>query len=229
MHTCFQKGMEVPTILLRTIEICGETACGNEVSRSCCFLVFSPLILPATTFKSSESISGSSVLVIPNNQDNRPDEINEFWYIRTTVSSPVLPNSSASYNSEYLSSPSHLPNIDMPQSPLLGSFDPFATHPFTNGSGLVPEAPQPSEYLMPMPSRSAKPAYYASSSYSYTASPASSGASTPASTHASTPMYSPRPLQQAPAGKPIFVPFQRSDTSSPDLVLKKKVPYLAGK
>ncbi|KAJ2925200.1 hypothetical protein H1R20_g11864, partial [Candolleomyces eurysporus] len=112
----------------------------------------------------------------------------------------------------------------MPQSPLLGSFDPFATHPFTNGSGLVPAGPQPSEYLMPMPSRSAKPAYHASASYSYTASPGSSGASTPASTHASTPMHSPRPT----GGKPIFVPFQRSDTSSPELVLKKKVPYLAG-
>jgi hypothetical protein len=30
-------------------------------------------------------------------------------------------------------------------------------------------------------------------------------------------------------GQPIFTPFKRSETSSPELVLKKKVPYLAGK
>lgn len=51
----------------------------RHVGESCCFLVFSRLILLATTFKSSESISGSSVLVTPNNQDNSSDEIE--WFL----------------------------------------------------------------------------------------------------------------------------------------------------
>ncbi|KAF5324503.1 hypothetical protein D9611_004288 [Ephemerocybe angulata] len=111
----------------------------------------------------------------------------------------------------------------MPHSSLPGSFDPFATHPFTNNSGLVPASPQPSQYLMPTPSRGARPAYH--SQFSYATSQSSSGASTPSS-HPTTPMYSPRPQ----AAKPIFTPFQRSDTSSPELVLKKKgATYLVGK
>ncbi|TEB36207.1 hypothetical protein FA13DRAFT_1237645 [Coprinellus micaceus] len=113
----------------------------------------------------------------------------------------------------------------MPQSSLPGSFDPFATHPFTNNSGLFPNTPQPSQYLMPTPSRGGQPpsSYY--SSYSYPASQSSSGSSTPSS-QPMTPLYSPR---AQPMGQPIFTPFKRSETSSPELVLKKKVPYLAGK
>lgn len=169
--------------------------------------------------------SGTSVLDTPTNQDNISDEITRNPYIRPIVSSLLLPNSFASTTTRYLSSHSHLPIIDMSQSSLPGSFDPFATHPFTNNSGLFPESPQPSQYLMPTPSRGGKSSSSHYSAYSYPASHSSSGASTPSS-HPSTPLYSPR---AQPMGQPIFTPYRRSEASSPDLVLKKKVAYLAGK
>ncbi|EAU88228.1 hypothetical protein CC1G_03900 [Coprinopsis cinerea okayama7 len=118
----------------------------------------------------------------------------------------------------------------MASSPL-GSFDPFATHPFTNGSGIIPQAPYPSQYPMQFASAQRQSqTYYPSSPpthySSYAPSSTSSGASTP-STSPSTPLYSPRPHRASPSNaKPIFVPFQRSDASSPELVLKKKVPYM---
>lgn len=38
------------------------------------------------------------------------------------------------------------------KSPLPQSFDPFATHPFTNNSGVMPLPPPPSKYPYPLPS-----------------------------------------------------------------------------
>ncbi|CAA7265437.1 unnamed protein product [Cyclocybe aegerita] len=108
----------------------------------------------------------------------------------------------------------------MPQSPLLASFDPFATHPFTNGSGVPPRPPLPSSYPVPIPSRQAQP-YYGGTITQYP--PLSSSASSTSSSQSSTPLRAPRPQRanspMTPA-RPIFVPF-RKDASSPDLVLKK--------
>ncbi|KAH8108171.1 hypothetical protein BXZ70DRAFT_43669 [Cristinia sonorae] len=100
---------------------------------------------------------------------------------------------------------------------VLASFDPLATHPFTNNSGLMPKPTPPSQYPLPIPS-SAK---------------ASSAPSAPSKQNV-LPVYAPQPKpagqQRLSPGKtntkgPIFVPF-RPERSSPDLddiLLKKKV------
>ncbi|KZP20777.1 hypothetical protein FIBSPDRAFT_861215 [Athelia psychrophila] len=86
----------------------------------------------------------------------------------------------------------------------LSAFDPFATHPFTNNSGLV--------------SRPAKPAQYQ-------AHPSRAPHSAP--TPAQAAPQPRRPPHAKPTGplptQPIFVPF-RQDNSSPDLdaILKKR-------
>ncbi|KAH6918995.1 hypothetical protein BKA70DRAFT_37496 [Coprinopsis sp. MPI-PUGE-AT-0042] len=104
------------------------------------------------------------------------------------------------------------------QSPL-ASFDPFANHPFTNGSGLMPEAPYGSAYPMQFAAARAPKSYYPSPA----SSPAHSGSSTPSSRGQSTPLYSPQAHHGS--SKPIFVPYSRSDASSPELVLRKKAAY----
>lgn len=79
----------------------------------------------------------------------------------------------------------------------LSSFNPFATHSFTNNSGLAPQPPKPSKYPHPIPS---PPHLVAPQTLSQ-------------------PMKSPQPQRggsrNAPT-KPIFVPF-RQDNSSPEL------------
>lgn len=98
------------------------------------------------------------------------------------------------------------------------SFDPFATHPFTNGSGLMPKAPQPYPYPRPIPSAAQNnPQLYAQQPSSVPTM------QTPAQFHAPQPM---RPSShQLASAKPqhVFEPF-KLDRSSPDLqdVLAKK-------
>ncbi|KAG9226435.1 hypothetical protein CCMSSC00406_0003314 [Pleurotus cornucopiae] len=98
----------------------------------------------------------------------------------------------------------------MAQSSLLDSFDPFATHPFTNISGVIPQPPAPSRYAIPQRPRAST-------------SQTSSAASSPSSSQGSSPTLQspqPRPFASSPP-QPVFVPF-RQESSSPDLVLKKK-------
>ncbi|KAI8998995.1 hypothetical protein BD414DRAFT_476652 [Trametes punicea] len=99
---------------------------------------------------------------------------------------------------------------------VLASFDPLATHPFTNNSGLLPKPAPPSHYPHPHPSPSK-------------AAPASNGASQ--GPIILTTVHAPQPKRASPSKssssgpKPIFVPF-RPERSSPDLediLLKKKV------
>lgn len=89
----------------------------------------------------------------------------------------------------------------MTRSHLLDSFDPFATHPFTNNSGLKPLPPSPS--LSPVLMPSDLPTSSSSAPNLHTSQPVP----LPSSPQATTP--------------PIFVPYRR-DTSSPELVLRKK-------
>ncbi|EMD34456.1 hypothetical protein CERSUDRAFT_117310 [Gelatoporia subvermispora B] len=102
------------------------------------------------------------------------------------------------------------------QSPsTLTSFDPLATHPFTNNSGLLPKPVAPSQFPHHVPVAAKSPH-------------TSSASRAPA--HAA-PIQSPTPKRGASAksgpgaAKPIFTPF-RPERSSPDLddiLLKKKV------
>ena len=97
------------------------------------------------------------------------------------------------------------------RSPLLDSFDPFATHPFTNNSGLEPPPPLPSSY----PS---------SISPTQSINSLSSESRTPSFSKLQKQPVSPPSSPQANA--PIFVLFRAEsvDTSDLelDLILKKK-------
>ncbi|KZT74010.1 hypothetical protein DAEQUDRAFT_284947 [Daedalea quercina L-15889] len=98
------------------------------------------------------------------------------------------------------------------------SFDPLATHPFTNNSGLLPKPAAPSQFPHPIPA------------------PLKADAatvlvpSTPHSIRAPQPRKAPSPSKSSAHStsggpKPIFVPF-RPERSSPeldDILLKKKV------
>ncbi|OJT11130.1 hypothetical protein TRAPUB_12344 [Trametes pubescens] len=94
---------------------------------------------------------------------------------------------------------------------VLKSFDPLATHPFTNNSGLLPKPAAPSQYPHHSPSK---------------ASPANNGGQGPIIL-TTTSVHAPQPKRPAPKSsghKPIFVPF-RPERSSPeleDILLKKK-------
>ncbi|KAI0928036.1 hypothetical protein AcV5_005730 [Taiwanofungus camphoratus] len=104
--------------------------------------------------------------------------------------------------------------------PVFSSFDPLATHPFTNNSGLMPKPTPPSQVPHPIPS----PLRALSGGSSLTPGQIPS---LPAHS-----MHAPQP-KRAPSGskassgapRPIFVPF-RPERSSPeldDILLKKKV------
>lgn len=102
--------------------------------------------------------------------------------------------------------------------PLLDSFDPFATHPFTNNSGLAPRPPQPSQYPASPPQKHNFP------------SPQSAPSSSPPATQNHSPVKAPQPRIPPPGSpntsnspRPIFVPFKQ-ERSSPDLgdIVKKK-------
>ena len=101
------------------------------------------------------------------------------------------------------------------------TFDPLATHPFTNGSGLLPKPTQPSKYPSPIPSamKAGIPSH------------AQHAAQIPATpTRNAFPVHAPQPKRSTPKPSPatrgpIFVPF-RPERSSPDLddiLLRKKV------
>ncbi|KAF8894693.1 hypothetical protein BD779DRAFT_1783321 [Infundibulicybe gibba] len=113
----------------------------------------------------------------------------------------------------------------MAQSPLLASFDPFATHPFTNNSGVLAQPPRPSQYPIPIPSPHHRQNHFPTSFSTSPSSPTNNqGVSPPVKspqprrTQASSP---PKAASSPP--QPIFVPFRQA-TSSPDLILKKKSP-----
>ena len=124
----------------------------------------------------------------------------------------------------------------MPEDPnsLPNSFNPFATHPFTNGSGVVPRPPLPSTYPAHVPSSHVR-TYYAKAmapevpalSASMESMSSITTSSSNASSQSTTPLHSPKPsrvVQIAPAStRQIFVPF-RKDASTPELVLKKRPP-----
>ncbi|KAI0747679.1 hypothetical protein C8Q80DRAFT_1219147 [Daedaleopsis nitida] len=94
---------------------------------------------------------------------------------------------------------------------VLSSFDPLATHPFTNNSGLLPKPAAPSQFPHPPSASKAHPA--------------------PGNIILTTaPVHAPQPKRAYPAKtsssgpKPVFVPF-RPERSSPDLediLLRKK-------
>ncbi|KAG6831189.1 hypothetical protein H0H92_012329 [Tricholoma furcatifolium] len=108
--------------------------------------------------------------------------------------------------------------------PVLNSFDPFALHPFTNGSGVLPPPPKPSQYpiLIPSPridTSSYSPTSPGGTSASPSSLPSPGSPQTPPQLKIPQPRYSQSPPTSAI--QPIFVPF-RHETSSPDLVLRKK-------
>ncbi|KAI9056877.1 hypothetical protein FKP32DRAFT_1598757 [Trametes sanguinea] len=101
---------------------------------------------------------------------------------------------------------------------VLSSFDPLATHPFTNNSGLMPKPAAPSQYPHPHPS----PSKVASTNNGASGQPPI--ILTTAPVHAPQPKRAPHPKSSSSGPKPIFVPF-RPERSSPDLediLLKKK-------
>ncbi|KAF8188397.1 hypothetical protein BJ912DRAFT_968760 [Pholiota molesta] len=120
----------------------------------------------------------------------------------------------------------------MTPSPLLDSFDPFATHPFTNNSGIIPQPPLPSVYPLPVSPSFGLPSFRKIRPQVST-STAPPSLTTPCSTESiasSSQVHTPQPkrygTQMHSPGAPaspscVFVPF-RKEAPSPDLVLKKK-------
>ena len=96
---------------------------------------------------------------------------------------------------------------------VLSSFDPLATHPFTNNSGLLPKPAAPSQFPHPVPASKAHPSHTAPGPIILT------------TTHVHAPQPKRAPAKSSSsAPKPVFVPF-RPERSSPDLediLLKKK-------
>ena len=99
------------------------------------------------------------------------------------------------------------------------SFDPFATHPFTDGSGLTPKAPQPYPYPRPIPTSQSQQQFYTTQQPSSVPSQ-----QTPMSFHAPQPV---RAQQVPPTAHHVFETF-KLDRSSPDLqdILSKKSVFL---
>ncbi|KAI0071812.1 hypothetical protein K474DRAFT_1686901 [Panus rudis PR-1116 ss-1] len=108
---------------------------------------------------------------------------------------------------------------------VLSSFDPLATHPFTNNSGLLPKPIPPSQY----------PHHVPSSTSMTNSSPSTTSQTKRQQQQQQVPLHAPKPSRASgsPAKPtstsrqraPIFVPF-RPERSSPDLediLLKKKV------
>lgn len=107
-------------------------------------------------------------------------------------------------------------------SSVFSKFDPLATHPFTNNSGLMPKPAAPSQYPHAIPT--AAKAIPGSESVNLRApAPASS---TPSAVRAPQPKRASSNYHSSSSGaRPIFVPF-RPERSSPeldDILLKKKV------
>ena len=130
----------------------------------------------------------------------------------------------------------HTPLFDLAMAHTLSSFDPFATHPFTNNNALerFPPPAKPSQYPRPIPSSVSQ---YTAGTPAHMQTPRQ-----PSST--SKPIHCPEPRrpialaspQQSSTStnqrypKPIFTPFQQ-DRSSPDLdeiLLRKKLTQALG-
>jgi len=108
---------------------------------------------------------------------------------------------------------------------VLASFDPLATHPFTNNSGLMPKPAAPSKYPHPAPS-------HAKSTMPMTTQPNTRPRTPTQHNKSNVHIHAPQPTRSSPAKQsshhsrgPIFVPF-RPERSSPeldDILLRKKV------
>ncbi|KAF9477376.1 hypothetical protein BDN70DRAFT_881281 [Pholiota conissans] len=123
----------------------------------------------------------------------------------------------------------------MVHSPLLDSFNPFVTHPFTNSSGIIPQPPPPSAYPLPIPAAFGTSRFDNDELLHMSISPSSismssSVESTIQDSVTPSPIHTPQPRRRHPplrspsspiSPSQIFVPFRR-DASSPDLKLKKK-------
>jgi len=94
------------------------------------------------------------------------------------------------------------------------SFNPFATHPFNNNSGLLPQPPLPNPYPRHVPSQIAIMAGQSQPSYHPPPQP-------------SAPIHVPQAkratAQSVPVKQPIFEPFKK-ERASPELkdILSKK-------
>ncbi|CCM03692.1 uncharacterized protein FIBRA_05837 [Fibroporia radiculosa] len=105
----------------------------------------------------------------------------------------------------------------------LPSFDPLATHPFTNNSGLLPKPAPPSQFPHPIPPPI--DLRTAGSMHTLTQGQLSNLSAPPF--HAPQPKRPSKPSSKSSSNgpRPIFVPF-RQERSSPeldDILLKKKV------
>lgn len=105
------------------------------------------------------------------------------------------------------------------------SFDPFATHPFTNNSGIPPQAPQPYPYPRPIPSAHQQQQQANAGKPNPAQASSLPTAQTPMTMHAPQPQRARPNATGTPAQtrQPVFEPF-KLDRSSPDLkdVLAKK-------
>ena len=102
-------------------------------------------------------------------------------------------------------------HVSQPRMP--SSFDPLATHPFTNNSGLLPKPAAPS--MFPHPA-ALKSSYAAAPTHMHAPQPQAGSRRAPAPAHAHAQNHGPRP---------VFVPF-RPERSSPeldDILLRKRV------
>lgn len=113
------------------------------------------------------------------------------------------------------------------------SFNPFAIHSFTNGSGLMPRPQLPPSHPVFIPSSHLRTYHpHAISPEAYPPSDSSSVASTDSnpSSRTSTPIHSPKvcPSSTVPPPRQIFVPF-RKEAATPDLVLKKRLPTVVSR
>ncbi|KAF9036671.1 hypothetical protein BJ165DRAFT_1408757 [Panaeolus papilionaceus] len=106
----------------------------------------------------------------------------------------------------------------------LDSFDPFAVHPFTNGSGVIPQPPPPSRYPAPIPTLHSKP-YYMNNQPAYpdlstSASSVSTLSTSPSSSISSSVPNSPPQLfsSSPPTASRAFNP---KDGTSPNTLVKK--------
>lgn len=131
---------------------------------------------------------------------------------------PIFLGHSSTSSSSSFHSHRHFnfPKLSMPLPPLptlLEGFDPFATHPFTNGSGVIPPPHQPSQYSFPVPanqkfhpdfSPSDPPSgsFSASETYEYPASPSS--ASSSASSYSPTSSVSSSPQTTTLDRRPVY-------------------------
>ncbi|KAH7922830.1 hypothetical protein BV22DRAFT_987352, partial [Leucogyrophana mollusca] len=100
----------------------------------------------------------------------------------------------------------------------LGSFNPFASHPFTNGSGIIPPPPIPSAYALPtkMPGKEDITAHEARDSGASKAPPPVAVSHIPTSIQAPKPRRHIHRSLPNQCTEPVFIPF-RPEKASPEL------------